>query len=245
MATATPRNSSLLIEAIKFASTVPPETPYAELTRTAFDAGWVWYLRQTETLVVSGGNFLVSFDVMLGKDADSLAVVDTISVQVSGSVGPISTQARGLAQASLVHLFFGRLPPAEPERPNRAGLHRAQDEEPEDRYPDTQTDEPPLAIVERRTPDGLPLFVDLYALGGVPGTEVVDAVIDVIAETLPGLTTVAALIALGTHNAEAIQYVQDLGTNAQRQELKRMIDTRKSELESADVAPRRRAPQRV
>ncbi len=105
----------------------------------------------------------------------------------------------------------------------------------------SQEFEPAVAVVERYTPDGLPVFSDLYRLGE-PGPVVADAVLDAIEKVLPSITTPAALMALGQLNAEAIEFVTDLGTKEQKLELKQMVDRRKAEIEDAgNVAPRRRS----
>lgn len=250
MAAPNTKTPSILLEAIKFAGSIDRETPYEELTKVALDAGWVWHLRQA-AVEDMGTNSLFHFDVLLGKtDSPDLSVVDTISVAVLAQVGPLSSVARNTASASLLHLFFGRLPPAPAATPaGRAEDYpvREADDSPsgktaryrDEEYPANET--PAVAVVERHTPDGLPIFGDLYALGQ-PGPVVVDAVLDEIEAVLPDVMSVAALGALWQNNIEAMQYVQDLGTSNQRQALKGLLDRRKAAIEDAgNVAPRRRS----
>lgn len=246
MANPPTKTPSLLLEAIKFASSISADTPYEELTKTAIDGGWAWHLRQHEIMPL-GPVIAVNFDVLLGKTDGELQAVDTISVVVDAGPGPLSSAARNLAQASLIHLFFGRLPPrpAPVDAPRNIYEDGMEDETRSGRHDDPEPASD-IALVERRTPDGLPIFVDLYALGE-PGPVVTDAVLNEIEAALPGVTTVPALMALWQQNAEAFQYVQDLGNPEQRAELKRMLDRRKGELEAvaSDVAPRRRSAAQV
>ena len=256
MATNQPKTPSILLEAIKFAGGIDRETAYEDLTKTALDAGWVWHLRQSDVIPLQNG-MMVNFDVMLGKADGELATVDTMTVVVPNGPGPVSSAARGLASQSLIHLFFGRLPPVpvaqiktQFDRPLPAGHEDYDEPEGGSRNEDLANRlhndrESTIAVVERRTPDGLPVFGDLYALGS-PGPVVVDAVLAEIESVLPDITSNGALMALWQENVEAMQYVQDLGTGEQRQDLKRMLDRRKAAIEeSGAVAPRRRSAQVV
>lgn len=246
MAAAPAPKTSLLLDAINFASTVDRNTPYEDLTKVAHDAGWVWYLRQigVEALQTS---FLVHFDVMLGKkDDNTLSVVDTISVQLPAPLGPLSSHARQLAQGSLIHMFFGRLPPAPtaPAEPvaaaSRAPVANGHDAEP---VPYAEEDEGTtgVAVVKSRTPDGLPVFVDLFEIG-LPGNVVAASVLDEIEDVLPSVTSTAALNAILTVNPDLIPFFSDLAAPSQRKQLKDMLDARKAAIAAAgDVAPRRRS----
>lgn len=224
------------------------DTPYENLLTKAAEDGWNLRLTQRGEPVAHAHGVLINFDVLLGKDGGPLERVETITFNTSPTIGPVSMLARMNANTTLIHLFFGRLPP----EPDRAPAPPADEptyvREADDTPPPRErvyADEPDIAVVERRTPDGLPIFGDLYALGQ-PGPVVVEAVLDVMSDTLPEVTSIAALTALWTNNVEAMQYVQDLGESDQRQQLKRMLDRRKSEIEDGgSVAPRRRSPQVV
>lgn len=243
------KTPSILLEAIKFATALDQTIPYNELPKAALDAGWVWYLRQAGVINTENGQFLVDFDVMLGKTDGELQVVDTLTVQIPGNVLPVTSTARYHATQSLIHLFFGRLPPApEPVMAAKGPVAMMDDDTPREprslhEYEDAQREEPEpaIAVVERRTPDGLPVFIDLYSLGR-PGPVVANEVLNVIEDTLPSITTLAALGALFTVNGDLMDFMKDLANPTQRQDLKAMLDKRKTEIEDAgNVAPRRRS----
>lgn len=250
--------TSLLPEALAYCRE-QGDVPYERLLSKAAEDGWAVRLTQRGEPLVHSTGVLVSFDVLLSRSDNSATPerVETVTMNVAPTIGPVSMLARVNAEPTLVHLFFGRLPP-QPERPAApdAGVsERDRQYRPEDDPQNLEReersvkrllqDEPEVAVVERRTPDGLPVFKDLYAIGQ-PGPTVVAAVLDEIADVLPSITSTEALGAIFSSNPDLVDFLKDLADPEQRVDFKRMMDNRKAEIEEmGNVAPRRRSAREV
>ena len=239
--------TTLLTEAIAFGKT-QAETPYENLLGAAAEAGWGVRLTQRGEPVAHSNGLLVSFDVLLNKDDGPYERVEMVSMNVSLNTLDVSLAARLGTMRSLIYMFFGRLPPAAPVQaaataPQRpAPVANGHDTDEEDAQP-MREDEGTTAVevVKSRTPDGLPVFVDLFEIG-MPGNIVAASVLDEIADVLPSVNSTAALNALMSVNPDLIPFFSDLAAPSQRKELKDMLDARKAALTaSSDVAPRRRS----
>lgn len=208
--------------------------------------------------LAQGPGFLVSFAVLVGrKDDGDMEFIDEVSIVVPAQAGPISVGARRQILPSLIYTLFGRLPPAPPQQPMQRQDVELPDEDVEidvaDDVPEWQRAAEPdktpaqrlnggdvVNVVAKRTPDGLPLFKDLYAIEDESSIELVNAVINEVSDALPGITTAAGLTALWSNNEEAMTFVKDFGTPEQRKALQDMMARRKGHIEAGFAEPRRR-----
>jgi hypothetical protein len=229
------------------------DLPYQDLAQALLDAGWISALAQTDVSSTATGAVLVSFDVMVGKSFETLERLDTITLSMPPNPGPVSVAARLSARESVLFLMTGRLPPPRVEAPApAAGQMNGGDERHVDMsqgVTDVYVEEPaelaPVTVVERREPDGLPVFRDLYDIGTDEANsagEVIDAVLDVVKDFLAEASA-EQVDALATKNPDMISFIKDLGRPEDSAELRAMVTARKTELASpapAEAAPRRR-----
>lgn len=207
--------------------------PYDQLMPAAAEAGWDYTMQQTEAVGLADGSVLVTFQVFVGKEG-KFEPFDLLTIRTTAA--PVSVSARLTAVQSLPYLFFGRLPPAPPAQaaepinvrvpPNSSGDVVIPDDEPEQEYvPDT--DPAPPEVVARHEPDGVPIFVDLYALGD-PSSDVIAAVLDEVDDFLQRAASVETINAMGAKNPMMIKFVKDLGTEKDTAELMDMITRRRN-----------------
>lgn len=227
---AAPKISSFLPELRKFAENLNTVS-YDALLSAARDAGWSYFLQQTEATGQSDGTVLVTFQVFVGKD-DKFEPYDLLSVKVAPGPGPVSAVARRIALESLVPLFFGRYPQvAAPAQPAAQTIRTDDvdivlpDVEEQQEYVNTPL--PPIEVVARHEPDGVPIFVDLYALGD-PSAEVITAVLDAVDDFLERAQSVETINAMGTKNPMMIKFIKDLGTPEDSAALMDMITRRRN-----------------
>jgi hypothetical protein len=229
------------------------DLPYNELAAALADAGWISLLAQTDAIPTPTGAVLVTFDLMVGKAYDSLERLDSITVTMPPNPGPVSVAARISARDSVLFMLTGRLPPrpdvAEAVRtaPPAAGQMNGGDERHVDmgdadiELPDH--DKPTLLVIERREPDGLPIFRDLYDIG--PGEanstgEVIEAVLAEVNEFLE-TASLEQVDALALKNPDLVTFVKDLGTPEDSAALRAAVTARKAALSARpEPAPRRR-----
>lgn len=261
---ANPPRASILPDLQTYLRSVAPDAPYENLGSDAAAAGWIWRLRQVDIALVKDGlehpALLVHFEVLIGKELDKLEVFDTVSVMLNAVPGPISAAARLQLTETLLYLFFGRLPPkpptAEYPKPNTEPVYDARttnaaldqaltfgqgSEDGDDTEPEQEPiEQGTLNVVIGKTPDGLPLFEDLYALGEDSGA-VVDAFMDVFIEAINQIKSIETLHAFYNKSVKAVEFVKDF--RAERSsEITRALNTRKGQIEGGftDV-PRRRS----
>lgn len=264
----TTKPPAILAELAAFADTVQA-VPYGELPAAYRAAGFVWRLREVEVLPAPDASAIVRCDFMVGRAWEALSVLDTVTIRLPQGVGPLSVAARVQLEPTLIYLVSGRLPPA-PERqagpvaPERTvDMSRVNGRADDDVVLDDERPLPgemppgggeyvgpeplPLKVVARLEPDGVPVFADLYALGGprVTTRDVVNAVLNEVEDFLEKATSVEEVTALGAKNAEMIAFVKDLGEDEDIVDLQKMVLDRREALRIAAATggasvPRRR-----
>ncbi len=254
----------LLIELHAFAE-AHAKTDYADLAKTFEAAGWVSRLVETGAIPAYDGTVLMTYDLLIGRaDGDTAGNVvmekfDTLTMRMPPGPGPVSVAARVAARETVVFLLSGRLPPkpvAADTQPRSNG-HAAAAPEPEQRIDMDDADQELVSdnidapgVVARREADGLPIFVDLYAVGA-PTRAVIDAVLDECAQFLE-TASAEQVKALAAKNEGMTAFVKDLGDidgageNTDLAELMAMVKRRKEQLAEAALpkegaAMRRRA----
>jgi hypothetical protein len=227
--------------------------PYHQKAQAILDAGYITLLAQTDVTPTATGAVMVTFDLMVGKAYDALERLDSITVTMPPNPGPVSVAARISARDSVIFMLTGELPPRPEPVPSPApGQMNGGDEHTidmtgvEDDLPldDTYVDEkekPAVKVIDRREPDGLPIFRDLYEIG--PGEadstgEIVEAVLHEV-ETFLDSASVEQVDALASKNPEMLTFIKDLGTPADSAELRTLVTARKAALAAAPVPKRR------
>lgn len=242
------KNPAVLAEWAKFRENLPPSTPYENLLGIAAEAKFVHHLRQKEIVPLPDGGLLATFEVLIGSETSPLELYDTVSMRMSGAPGPVSFAARVQLESTLIYLFFGRMPPAPPARvaePEQT-VDASEGEgdikldfddtaaestsEAEDRGFTPDAYEPtapePLDIIDHKEPDGVPIFKDLYSVGGPDLTAdvVIAAVMEVIKPFSIRVSSKEELLALYTKNPDLNQFMIDFGTPEERLDLKTVLD---------------------
>jgi hypothetical protein len=226
-----PKTPSLLPELRTLAANLAA-LPYDQLLPAAAEAGWQTQIQQVDATGQADGTVLVTFQVFVGKD-DKFEPYDLLSVKVAPGPGPVSAVARRIALESLVPLFFGRYPQvAAPAQPAAQTIRTDDvdivlpDGEDEQEYVAENGFAPP-AVVDHFEPDGVPIFVDLYALGD-PSSDVITAVLDAVDDFLERAQSVETINAMGTKNPMMIKFIKDLGTPEDSAALMDMITRRRN-----------------
>jgi len=230
-----PKTPSLLPELRTLAANLAA-LPYDQLLPAAAEAGWLTQLQQVDATGQTDGTVLVTFQVFVGKD-DSFEPYDLLSVKVAPGPGPVSAVARRIALESLVPLFFGRYPqvaaPAKQEwqtvqaKPGTDDIVIPDTDDDGGEYLPGEQTAAPIEVVARHEPDGVPIFVDLYALGD-PTTDVITAVLDAADDFLERAQSVETINAMGTKNPMMIKFIKDLGTPEDSAALMDMITRRRN-----------------
>jgi hypothetical protein len=98
-----------------------------------------------------------------------------------------------------------------------------------------------VRVVERREPDGLPIFRDLYEVGPDEADSTREIIAAVLEEVRTFLESASAeqVDALAIKNPELVTFVKDLGTPADSAELRTLVTARKAALAAAPVPKRR------
>jgi len=229
---AAPKTPTLLPELRTFATNVK-DLPYEQLLPAAADAGWQTQLQQVDATGQTDGTVLVTFQVFVGKE-DRFEPYDLLSVKVAPGPGPVSAVARKIALESLVPLFFGRYPQAPaPQQPIEGKVIRTDDvdivlpdDTPEQDYVDNEP-APPINVIARTEPDGVPIFIDLYA-SGEKSADLIAAVLDAVDDFLERAQSVETINAMGTKNPMMIKFIKDLGTPEDSAALMDMITRRRN-----------------
>ena len=252
-------SASLLTDLVGWAN-ANATTPYELLAERFARDGWMQRLVETGVQPSYSGTTLVTFDLYVGKAIDALERFDQLTVAIAPGPGPISAAARMAARETVIFLLSGRLPAPMPKaatvqdpppKPNGAAVPVAEEttiDMSDEHFGGEYVDEPPAAKafnpVDHREPDGLPIFRDLYDIGTpeVKNTnEIVEAVLEEIASFLAGATSTEQVVALGAKNPDMMAFMVDVGTEADINELKGLVNKRRNELERPPGAvPRRR-----
>lgn len=227
--------------------------PYEKLTQHYRDAGWLWALRETDVISCHDGTVCISFDLVVGRSVTTLERLDSLTMRMAPGPGPLSTAARVMAGPSILFLLSGRLPPqpqqqAAQQAPLANGDARVVEMNDRDMPIDEDGGEyvatgKPLDVVARREADGLPIFVDLYGLGGETGN-ILDALLAAVDDFAGKAESSEQLKALYNRNTDAMQFVKDFGDARDKAALKKILDDNNARLTptAAVAAPRRRAP---
>lgn len=244
-----PKTPSFLAELAQLAGNLK-DLPYTNLARALADAGWISLLAQTDVTPSPSGTVLVTFDVMVGKSYESLERLDAITVTMPPNPGPVSVAARISARDSVLFLMTGRLPPR-PEAaapPPAAGQMNGGDETHRVDMADADVelpgeDKPTVRVVERREPDGLPIFRDLDAIPEAEAdtADIIDTVMAEVRQFIGGASA-EQVDALLIKNPEMATFVKDLGRPTDWEEFKALGMRRKAELSTPAMTPRRRQP---
>lgn len=223
------------------------DAPYEDLPGLFDDAGFIWQLREAGATPMADSTIVMHYDVLIGKTADTLEVFDRVSTRLGAMPGPVSFAARAALRPTLIYLVFGRVPPVPPPQaarpetlPNGAAHEMDVDMSKGDaalpgenapRLDETDT-QPRVRLIEKREPDGLPILRDLFAIGAAEAStrEVVDALLEMVAEELPNMSSLEQVAALSMRNQDLIPFVKDLGTENDVRQLKSMIRRRQAEL---------------
>ena len=236
----TPPHASLLQEWHSFALGVPGDTPYEDLAQLPFNSGFV-YRVQEQFANVHDLSITVQFALHIGRDMGVMTYMDSFTVQVPRNTVAPSLAARSIAMPTVVYLLFGRMPPEALVAPQQV----APEPEPEivqeaaPELEDIPWQAPPTAakprpprppkLVQRYTPDGLPVLLDPYAIESDPG-EMVEAIMAALEEHIDRPQDRAGVTAMWTKNQSAADFVTDFGTKEQQVKLKGLFRDRAAEL---------------
>lgn len=233
---------SLIPELYRFVRTIPADAPYDQLSAMAQSAGWIWRLVEHDTRSPTPGLYLIQFDVMIGKATGDfeLEYFDTISMSVPVEAPSPSLIARLNAQVALTYMVFGRLPPAPQQTPAPQPAPVAPElvasapepEEVEWQKPVKAPVAPkdlPLAVVKRRTPDGIPVMGDPYEMNGTPD-EIVAAILDTFASGAEEANDKTILNTLWSKNDSAVEFVKDFGSAEDKARLRNIFKVRAEQI---------------
>jgi hypothetical protein len=227
----------LLHELHEFVRGVPVDTAYHELASVAWAAGWMWKMTEFDCHVAAPGFVMVRFSVEVGhKDRPYFEDLDTISMMVPQEAPSPSLFARLNAQVALTYMIFGRLPP-QPQAPAAAESAVEEDRYGETHIEDAPAPEPEIPwranepkpraeipkLIQRRTPDGLPVMIDPYPLDGIPATELATAIMVVFDDNIDAPGDRAGVTAMWTKNQSAASFVMDFGTAEEKKRLSTMF----------------------
>jgi hypothetical protein len=224
----------LLHDLHEFVRGVPVDTAYHELASVAWAAGWMWKMTEFDCHVAAPGFVMVRFSVEVGhKDRPYFEDLDTISMMVPQEAPSPSLFARLNAQVALTYMIFGRLPP-QPQAPAAVAEREWTEEVEEDPAPVPEPEIPwranegkPRAeipkLIQRRTPDGLPVMIDPYPLDGIPATELATAIMEVFDDNIDAPGDRAGVTAMWTKNQSAASFVMDFGTAEEKKRLSTMF----------------------
>lgn len=248
------KNSALMGELYAFIKSAE-EVPYEDLGKYAMAEGWIWRLRQTGVQSTAWGTFAVSFVLMIGKASEPAAMefFDEVTIQVPAqNMTAPSLFARLGADPTILHSVFGRIHPsilqraaqAAAERPNAApnGAIHETEQQVDMSKGDVEIDRAAPAlpeVVKGRLRNGAPLFEDLFSLEGRK-EDIVDAVLNAFVDYLPTATSPEDVVSVYKNNPVVREFFNDLATEEDRAELKKLLEDRTNELRPADTAPRRR-----
>lgn len=261
-----PANNALRTELAEYVKTLPPDLPYEELMPRAAEAGWSYRLEQVEvraeavlrqnpnqTLATHNTQLLVTFEVYAIK-GDAELPFGPASIWVNHQMLDVSFAARVQLIPTLNWLFFGRLPPAVPQterqeaaagEPVTVDMGSVQGDVALPKVEEApsvvgQKLIPDRVLIRERTPDGIPVFADLYELGEDVGytDTIIDNVTRIVRDWAAGVDTDMTLTVFGQLNKRMIEFISDLGTPTERAALIGVIDERRATLRAPPVLRR-------
>jgi len=217
-----------------------------------------------------GDDIIVRYNLLAGKDPANLEALDEVTVRVPSTALDISLVARSRIDVAALYMLFGRLPPQleaqlnQPAgRPAPAETHevRMNGHDARDAVIEAVEDDPyggdggeyvpedpveapaPLQVIERREPDGLPIFLDLYDVGA-DTRDTIAATVSAISSWFEDATTLEQVDALARKNRHMLDFLKDLGTPEDLDQVKKLALRRRGQIEkNVHVSPvaRRRA----
>lgn len=229
---AVPMRKSMIPELYRFVRSLPADMPYHELAGAAQSAGWVWRMTEDSSYVAAPGLVSIRFEVEIGKATNDLELeyFDAITMMVPQEAPSPSLIARLNAQVALTYMVFGRLPPQQVAAPQPVPVAPEPEPEPapvEDEVPWQKPKPKAVEVVlsSRRTPDGLPVFSNLYDMDA-DASAIVAAALGGLQEALDDIDEQAKLTALWNKNGEAIEFIKDFGSVGDKAALKAMFKNR-------------------
>ena len=245
-------SSTLRTELLEFARN-NAETRYEDLP-AVYAETWVHRLLETGTTPMPDGMVLVHFDLHIGHDAASLEYLDSLTMRMPAGQGPVSLAARVAATQTVIYLVSGRLPPPA-VMPMAGNTPQPDGRNVQVEMEDTDVELPrsevapklelSLDLVASTEPDGLPILRDLYAIGANESTSAsatIERLLDVV-YTFMERASAEQVNAFAVKNADALEFVKDMGSAEQKDELMRIVSDRRRALAVLDdrPTPRRRS----
>jgi hypothetical protein len=238
--------------------------PYENLAQHFRDSEWEYRLVQKSVTPTADGSILVDTELHIGQTVDRLEMFDTVTLRLPPGAGPVTLVARVQIEQSLLAVVFGRFPPmvtvapqAGPVPPPAPGQMNGGDARQvdmrdadvtlpgEDGGEYVDDTKPLIDVIAKREPDGLPIFVDVYALSDETG-DVIDALLAEIRAFCDGASSLEQIDALAVKNPDALTFIKDMGDDKDKADLRSIITERKRQLTvpaaatAAANAPRRR-----
>lgn len=231
---AVPMRKSVIPELYRFVRSLPADMPYHELAGAAQSAGWVWRMTESSSYVAAPGLVSIRFEVEIGKATNDLELeyFDAITMMVPQEAPSPSLIARLNAQVALTYMVFGRLPPQQVAAPQPVPVAPEPEPAPvEDEVPWQKPKPKAVEVIlsSRRTPDGLPVFSNLYDMDA-DASAIVAAALGGLQEALDDIDEQAKLTALWNKNGEAIEFIKDFGSVGDKAALKAMFKNRADNL---------------
>ncbi len=245
---------SFLPEWETFRKNLPPNHPYERLLPDAAATGFDFDLEQVAVEGLADASVLVTFMVHIGKDG-KFEPYRLVSMHLLSSIGPVTLAARLQVQTTLIHMFFGRLPPAPSEQTVDVGRQPEgdiklpgedplpPDDEPEQEYVDAP---PPRRgpkmpnLVDHVEPDGVPVFIDLDDVpNDFTSAQIVEQFLRDVDAAAVKFDSLAQLHALYTKNEMAIGFIKDdqVASDEDRQKLADLMERHSQRIEAA-ASPR-------
>ena len=236
-----PMRTSMIRELYHFVRSLPADMPYADLAGAVQSAGWIWRLVERYTYASSPNLYLVRFDVLIGKATvdTELEHFDTISMSVPAEAPSPSLIARLNAAVTLMYMVFGRLPPqpvpqpAPQPAPQPVEMAEPEPEPVEEAPAWTKREQVPVTIRSTTTPDGIPVFEDLYEKSGTPDA-IVDAALTRFENAAAEITDPSLLGVLWSKNEAAVEFIKDFGNNEDKGALSGIFRDRSNQLSGAN-----------
>lgn len=238
-----------------FRENLPPDYPYEKLLQAAWDADFRTDLEQVGVEGLADASVLVTFMVHIGRKGEKLEPYRLVSMHLLSSIGPVTLAARLQVQTTLVHIFFGRLPPAPSEQTVDVGRQPEGDiklpgedplppeDEPEQEYVDAP---PPRrgpkmpSLIDHVEPDGVPVFIDLDDVpNDFTSAQIVEQFLKDVDAAAVKFDSLAQLHALYTKNEMAIGFIKDdqVASDEDRQKLADLMERHSQRIEAA-ASPR-------
>lgn len=247
----TPKTPSFLPDWDIFRKNLPADHPFERLLPDASAAGFDFDLEQLSAVGLADASVLVTFMVHIGKDG-KFEPYRQVSMHLLSSIGPVTLAARLQVNTTLIHMFFGRLPDQAPTQTVDVGRAPIGDivlpEEPETEEQEYVEDSAPISrraaaeaakmpsLIDHLEPDGVPVFRDLDDIPDQFSTaEIIAQFLTDVDAAAVKFSSAEQVLALFTKNAEAVDFLKELGSPDDRTALKGLLDKHQARLEAAGV----------